>query len=85
MTAPLAKTRGVPDGHRAQFVRVGPHDTTGAPCLAVVYRDGRTVTISFDPAHAHALAERILECVDGRISSRPPSRRVLEIELAEDP
>ena len=68
-----------------RFILAGPHAETGAPALEIVFADGRAVTVHLDPAHARALGERLIECVDGRVHARPPSRRVLELEIAGDP
>lgn len=60
-------------------VRVGPLPT--GPALEVTMSDGQSVLVELDIAHASAIADRLRECVDGRVCARPPSRRVLQITL----
>jgi hypothetical protein len=60
---------------------VGPDPLTGRPRIDVELADGTTVIVALDSAHAKAISGRLQEIVDGRISARVPSRRVLEIEL----
>jgi len=67
------------------FLRVGPERLDGRPVLELELDDGRLLSIVLDPAHARAVADRIVECVDGRILARVPSRRVLELELGTEP
>lgn len=65
-------------------IRVGPATPTGQPIIEIELDDGRLILIRLDPAHGRAVSERIVECIDGRITARIPSRRVLVITLAPD-
>jgi hypothetical protein len=69
---------------RAKFLRVGPERNDGRPVLEIELADGQLVAVILDRAHGRSIAGRIEECVDGRILARPPSRRVLELELVVD-
>lgn len=65
----------------ARFLRIGPDRATGRPVIELELDDGQIISVVLDPAHGRTAASRLAECVDGRISARPPSRRVLQIEL----
>ncbi len=67
--------------HTPIAILVGPHPITGQPRIDIELADGTTVIVVLDGAHAKAISGRLQEVVDGRISARVPSRRVLEIEL----
>lgn len=64
---------------RPVALRVGPHDK--GPALEIEFADGRHVLVDLDVAHASKIADRLRECVDGRVCRRPPSQRVFELTL----
>lgn len=68
---------------RPVALRIGPL-AGGRPAIELVCADGRCVILELDVAHASVIAERLNECIDGRITKRPASRRVLELTLAPD-
>ncbi len=53
----------------------------GAPALEVCLSDGMSVLIPLEVSQAGRIADRLRECVDGRILQRPPSRRSLELTI----
>ncbi len=61
-------------------LRVGPL-SDGQPAIEFVFDDGRRVTVDMTIADASRVADRLRECVDGRVCQRPPSQRVLEVSL----
>ncbi len=63
---------------RPVALRVGPLPD-GQPAIELVFDDGRCATVDLSVADASRIADRLRECVDGRICQRPPSRRALEV------
>lgn len=70
---------------RPKYLRIGPDRIDGRPILELELTTGELIMVSLDRGHGRSVAERIIECVDGRISARAPSRRVLELELVIEP
>jgi hypothetical protein len=67
-----------------RYLRVGPERVDGRPILELELVTGELIAVVLDRAHGRSVAGRILECIDGRIGARPPSRQVLELELVVD-
>lgn len=66
---------------RAIALRVGP--TQNGPAIELEFADGEKVLVDLDIGNASNIADRLRECVDGRVNARPASRRVLEIPLVD--
>lgn len=64
-----------------RFLRIGPDRIDGRPVIELELTTGEILAVALDRGHGRSVAGRIEECVDGRICARPPSRRVLELEL----
>ncbi len=69
---------------RPVALRVGPL-SNGQPAIEFVFSDGGTATVDLSVADASKVADRLRECVDGRICQRPPSRRAIEIPVSPFP
>lgn len=69
---------------KAKYLRIAPDRIDGRPVIEIELISGESILVPLDRGHGRSVADRIVECVDGRISARAPSRRVLEIELAVD-
>ena len=64
---------------RAKYLRVRPDGVDGRPVLEIELTTGEIVLAPIDRGHGRAVANRIVECIDGRIAAR--SSPVLELEF----